>query len=383
MTLVAVNFQHDRFIALSDSRISGNVKITDRFTKLRELRFHFTSGGTCEPFHEDHSGSLGFGYSGSTLFAMAFFSTAENVLCSLHRQARISSPPNYLLILAVLRKITQSMLPDILSKDHVFETVVFGFCPKEGTPFIFKQWFETSDDGLLTKDEETVATNNALINIGSGSSFFEELWSTRRKGDVFETMFDQAVAQSTDRGTGGNIQTLELDRKQVVRRGVRQSHSSEEDGFDFWGVDSKEFGEVGGYTLGRGYRFGLDAPNLLTHLHARKHGLDPFSKDLPQGVTNARAFSEALSYCINIDEKLHLKGNYVIENPILLDGEYYFSKICPSCFLMAPLLHDPSRGNFRTPCTDAGTIEVPCVHCSKPIKMKSAEFVSQKYRAHV
>lgn len=105
MTLVAINFQHDRFIALSDSRITGSVKITDRFTKLGELRFHFTSGGTCEPFLEDHFGSLGVGYSGSTLFAMAFFSTAENVLCSLHRQAKISDPPDYLLICTALRKI--------------------------------------------------------------------------------------------------------------------------------------------------------------------------------------------------------------------------------------------------------------------------------------
>lgn len=355
----------------------------DRFTKLRELRFHFTSGGTCEPFLEDHSGSFGFGFSGSTLFAMAFFSTAENVLCSMHQQARIFSPPDYQLIFDALRKIALSFLPDILKNEHLFETVVFGFCPRGGTPFIFKQWFETSENGVTTKDSESVAADNALINIGSGSSYFEELWSTKREGDVFETIFDRAVAQSTDRGTGGKIQTLELDRKQVVRRGVRQSQSSEEDGFDFWGVDSKEFGDVGGYTLGRGYRFGLDAPNLMTHLRAREHGLDPFSKDLPQGVTNARAFSEALSYCMKVGQKLHLKGSYAIEKPILLNGEYYFSKICPSCFLLAPLLHDPSRGTFPEPCTDAGNIEVPCVHCSKSIKMKSSEFISQKYRDQI
>lgn len=104
---------------------------------------------------------------------------------------------------------------------HVFETVVFGFCPKTGTPFSFKQWFETSNDDLQIKDEAIAATNNDLVLIGTGSSFFEKLWAKRSEGEVFETIFDKAVAQTTDKGTGGNIQTLELDRKQVLRRGVR------------------------------------------------------------------------------------------------------------------------------------------------------------------
>lgn len=380
MTLVAVKFDFGRFVALSDSRISSGSKISDHFVKLHVLPFRFTSGGsTADMDTREYIGELGFGFEGSALFSMQFLSVSENVLSSMHCPATKYEPPAFDVILETLRRVFYSVAGEVNQESKLFSSIVFGFCPKDGHPFILKFSFRLKDDVISPVCERIEVESSEHISLGSGAKDFEKIVQKSSSGRPFELLFDEAVRNGGDSGTGGHIQVLEVSKSGAVRRGVQQFGHADQKGASFWGLNSKYFDRIEGYALGRGYPYKLEVRNLMLHAAAARRGQGIGDPKSTGALNNLRAFSEALAYCSKVKQPLMLDGAYTLDAPVLIPGEFYFSKICTWCNSLSHLIHDPSAGSHIPACDGSGVVKVPCPKCGLLNSLCASEFISIKF----
>lgn len=388
MTLIAVNYIKNRFWALSDSRASHKpqgeiVKITDRFTKTYLVPYKFTSGnreGTS--YTKEFSGRVGFAFAGDIFAALAIQAMVSNILENMHDAEGTLKPPTFNTITQVFLRAAELFHEETIINPRVYEAFIFGFCPSTQEPSLSILTLKKEDNIFKFATHNLELSDGMTYSIGSGSEFFRHLISCpENKQRYLEDLFREAVLENPDKGTGGAVQLMSVYSDHENYEGVLQADRTKDNVEIFVsGVGNAEFGDIDGYKLGR-VVIGISAEEVANRQELRRIGYNPDSPEVTKAIKNTAGFIAALrSVSRSQSEKLKMDDEYEVAAPSPIKGDFYFSSMCKSCFLMTPLLVDESRGEKRNLCYGNGKLYANCIHCSSRVELLPFEMIGREWR---
>lgn len=387
MTLIAINYFKNRFSALSDSRASHkphdqSVKITDRFTKTYLVPYRFTSGDLNKGYVHDITGRLGFAFAGDILAALAIQAMTGNILENMHDASGECAPPSFDTILQVFLRASELVHEETLFNPRPYEAFIFGFCPKTSEPRLSLITLKKEDGIFKFTTLSLDLTDGITYSIGSGATFFREL--IRRpesKPKHIENLFLEAVAGNPDKGTGGAVQLMSVYPDHANYEGVLQADETK-DNVEIYvsGVGGAELGDVDGYSLGR-IVVGISAEEVINRQELRRLGYDPDSDEVTKGIRNMAGFIAALRGAARTEDgNIALDNSFELAAPEPIKGNFYFSRVCGSCFLMTPLLLDNTKGQRSNLFSGHGKICAKCIHCEKAVELRPHEMCGREWK---
>lgn len=388
MTLIAVNYNKNRFWALSDSRASykpqgESVKITDRFTKTYLVPYRFTSGNIDgSTYTTEFSGRVGFAFAGDIFAALAIQAMVSNILENMHDPEGISKPPTFDTIAQVFLRAAELFHEETIINPRVYEAFIFGFCPSTHEPRLSILTLKKENSIFKFSIQGLELSDGIVYSIGSGAEFFRVLTSRpENKSRFIEDIFREAVSENPDKGTGGAVQLMTMHPDRENYNGVLQADRTKDNVELFVsGVGSAELGSVDGYKLGR-VAIGISAEEVFNRQELRRIGYDPDSPGVTQAIKNTAAFIAGLRSASNPQgNKLKIDDSYEVCAPSPVKGDFYFSSICKSCFLITPLLVDNTRGEKIGICYGSGKLHAKCIHCSSKVELLPFEMVGREWK---
>lgn len=385
MTLIVAHFSKDRFLALSDSRVSHSANelgktqtLTDHFTKMFAIPYRFTTFKN-DGFHDDAVGQVGFAFAGDVLMAVALQAMSSTLLCNMHNSESNSAQPSFEDICEVIKRAARILHEEtVITKPRPYEAFIFGFCPTTRAPRLYLLTLVKKDVFEFDMVERPLSEGMTYA-AGTGAVYFRKIIEERKESGL-TIVFLEAVRENPDPGTGGAIQMLTLDRHQLTFDGVLQASEDYEEAEGYVaGIRMSEFGKVGDYSLGR-IAESVGANRVANRKILRLLGYDPDAEEITPEIKMTASFFGMLEYTKNTGKKGLLDDFFLLQAPTPEKGKRYFSKMCGSCFRMTPLLHDECDGAYSPPFKGPGGIRASCIYCGEEVALSVAECISRVWK---
>ena len=268
----------------------------------------------------------------------------------------------------------RSLIDHVRDGNQCFEALIFGFDPNLAEPRVIKTKLGPGESGAQVTVEFILPRVDKIITLGTGARHLPD--EMPKPSEVPLQIFVSNVINSqADRNTGGHVQILELNSKKCVFRGTMLDGPSWDDA-NYSGVDRGALGEVEGYSVGSSEPVQLKPYSAIRSAAMEKelkHRLT--NKELPKSNKNVGPIMTFLSV-IHKDQAIGVVDeNYHVSPSPLISGQYYFSKVCPSCWRNSPSIHSPANGEgFNGKIEGKGQITTSCQFCRKEMRYEPKDF---------
>lgn len=306
----------------------------------------------------------------------------SNILENMHDAEGISKPPTFDTIAQVFLRAAELFHEETIINPRTYEAFIFGFCPSTQEPQLNILTLAKESNVFKFTTQKLELSDGITYSIGSGSTFFRELVDRpENKKRFVEDLFREAVSENPDRGTGGAVQLMSVYSDHGNYEGVLQADRTKDNVEIFVsGVGNAEFGNIGGYKLGR-IVIGISAEEVVNRQELRRLGYDPDSHEVTQAIKNTAGFAAGLrSVAQTQSNKLEIDEAYEVAAPSPVKGKFYFSSVCKSCFLVTPLLVDYTHGRERNLCSGNGKLYAKCIHCSSKVELLPFEMIGREWK---
>lgn len=377
MTLVCLTYFNGKFLAISDSRISwGQGGKLEKFTKIFSHRYRFTCGHPYTNPPESYSGEIGLAFSGSTLFGLAFSSIFSRAILEMHSFELISAP-NFDAFKKIADHCAGKIGEYVLGKEQCFEVLIFGFDPRGHEPKVIRLMLGPGSDGVSVSSQISDAVFDKIETIGTGAKHLPQ--SLPPPSTVPLSIYvSEVVSSKADPATGGDIQAMELTKASSRFFGTMIAGKSWDDA-NYYGVNRGELGDVEGFRVGRSDPIILTPYAAISQLAAdNARYIKDAGGEPSKGAGNVAPLMSFLSVIHQKASSGVLESSYQFDRSPLVPGNFYFAKVCPSCWLNSPSIISPAAGErFRGKVTGSGKVVTSCQFCNGPIEFFAADFLRE------
>ncbi|WP_317938183.1 hypothetical protein [Sulfitobacter pontiacus] len=374
MTLVALTYSRDSFLAISDSRISwGSGSKLEKFTKLFSHRYNFTSGHPVAKPPRSYTGELGLAISGSTLFGLAFSNMFARTIAEMH-SFDDAKPPTFGAFEKIADYCANVLTEYILSKDQCFEVLIFGFDPRTGKAMIIHLRLGPGEDGAEVTLKKQLAHEDEIVSIGTGAKHLPKDLPLPSQLPL-SILVEKVISSNADPASGGDIQIMELCVDCARFFGTMVEGKSWDDA-TYYGIMRADLGDIDGFRVGRSNPVSLKPYSAISDLaHKKARHLKDKSSDVPEGLGNVGPMMSFLWVIHSKKSNGVLSGNLQLEKAFLISGQYYFAKVCSICWRNSPSILSPSEGEgFQGTLSGAGSVATSCQFCDNLITFGAADF---------
>jgi hypothetical protein len=378
MTIVALTFVNESFLAISDTRISGSVgPQLEKFSKLFAHRYEFTCmhllGDGPVTRKITHSGELGLAFAGSTLFGLAFSNMFARTIAEMH-SSNAADPPTFSAFTKIAEHCAKLLCDYVLGKEQCFDVLIFGFDPASNSPSLIHLWLGPGVLGLEVSTQEKRVKEDDIVSIGTGAKHLPA-GMPKPSAVPLEILVSEVISSGKDAATGGDVQVMELDREQSRFFGTMTEGQSWDDAL-FFGIKRSDLGEVEGYHVGRANPVQLRPFAAVRNLAFKKaKHLKATTETVPLAVGNV---GPLMSFLAVIHEKGSvgvIDESYSLSLSPLISGQYYFSKVCPTCWRNSPSILSPAGSEgFQGKLSGEGSVSTSCQFCGNPLSFKARDF---------
>lgn len=376
MTIVALTYFHESFLAVSDTRISWRkgAKL-EKFSKLFSHRYNFTSGHPASNPPKKFTGELGLAFAGSTLFGLAFSNMFARTIAEMH-SFEDAEAPSFTAFGKIASHCANVLKEYVLDEKQCFEVLIFGFDPNTAQATVIHLRLAPGPDqrGVEVSLQSKPALDDEIASIGTGAKHLPEDLPLPSKVPL-SLLIQKITSSNVDPATGGDIQAMELSAEGSRFLGTIMEGKSWDDA-SYYGVKRADLGDIDGFRVGRNEPVSLKPYSAVSALAAKKtrHLKDKLG-DIPKDMGNVGPIMSFLSVIHSEKTQGVIDQNYQLEKSALIAGQYYFAKVCPACWRNSPSIMSPSSGEgFQGTLKGSGAVKTSCQYCDVSISFGVNDF---------